>query len=134
MKKIFLHEPDACIFDIMTLILSDQDYEVKALPDKQNTDLNLELIQYDPDLVIIDCFLDLIKPARWCEKIKSLSPGIFIIATSCNSDIGITYRKMGFDSYLQKPFDINFLTLLVAQYTRQLSHCRSFKKEFIRNL
>jgi len=47
MKKIFLHEPDAAVFDMMTLVLNDQDYEVKALPNLDGSNLNLELIQYE---------------------------------------------------------------------------------------
>lgn len=123
MKKIFLHEPNAAIFEIMTLVLKEQDYEVKALPDPDSNYLNLELIQFEPDLVIIDCFQDLLKPAQWCRMIKSFSSNIGLIASSCNNDIDVTYKKMGFDSFLRKPFDIDFLTQLVAQYTRQYAHC-----------
>lgn len=122
MKKIFLHEPNAAIFDVMTIALNDLGYTVSAFPG-EDANIESELIHYDPDLVIIDCFYDLLKPALWNKQVKSLISGVCTIASSCNNDIDKTYKLMGFDAYLKKPFEMDFLSQLVLRYTRQFASC-----------
>lgn len=122
MKKIFLYEPDAAIFEIISLILADEGCQVRKFPYWEG-DLATAVVSYVPDLVMMDCFQDLLRPARLCRLISVLCPQTSLIATSCNSDIDHTYRKMGFDTYLRKPFDIAQLTKLVNRYIPQTAGC-----------
>lgn len=122
MKKKFLYEPDVAIFEIISLILTEEGCQVKNLP-YWDSDLTTAVVSYTPDLVIMDCFQDLLRPARLCRLISVLCPKTGLIATSCNPDIDLTYRKMGFDTYLRKPFDIAQLTKLVSRYVTQTAGC-----------
>ncbi|RQO73546.1 hypothetical protein DBR40_14470 [Pedobacter sp. KBW01] len=122
MKKIFLHEPDLAIFEIISLILADEGCQVKTLP-YWDGDLATAVVSYGPDLIIMDCFQDLLRPARLCRVIRTLCPQTALIASSCNTDIDLTYRKMGFDTYLRKPFDIARLITIVNRYTPVAANC-----------
>jgi len=122
MKKIFLYEPDEAIFEIISLILSEDGWQIKALP-YWDGDLATAIVSYAPDLVMMDCFQDLLRPARLCRIISALCPQTRLIASSCNMDIDLNYRKMGFDMYLRKPFDIAQLTTLVNRYMPLPASC-----------
>ncbi|WP_175636381.1 response regulator transcription factor [Pedobacter ghigonis] len=122
MKRIYLHEPDVAIFEIISLILSEEGCEVKTLP-YWDGDLATAVVSYAPDLIIMDCFQDLLRPARLCRVIRTLCPHTTLIASSCNPDIDLTYRKMGFNNYLRKPFDIARLTTMVNRYLPQTANC-----------
>lgn len=113
MKKVFLFEPDAGIYDIISFVLQNEGCVVHPLPDPESTSFKEAIRQADPDLVIIDCFLNESKPSSWCKKINHILNDVPIIATSCLSTIKQRYQRMGFSGYLEKPFDIRSLEEMV---------------------
>lgn len=122
MKKVFLYEPDRSIFEVISFVLSDSGYLVKALP-KFNHKLRQEVVKFKPDLMIVDYFMDLFSPVSICRLARSVNPQIGLIALSCNIDLDKTYRKMGFDCFLQKPFDIDHLLELVKIHSKEVVTC-----------
>lgn len=122
MKKVFLHEPDRSIFEVISYVLSDSGYLVKALP-KFNHRLRQEIVNFKPGLIIIDYFRDLFTPLSICRLARSVDPNIGLIGLSCNTDLDKTYRKMGFDCFLQKPFDIDHLLDTVKTHSEKTVTC-----------
>lgn len=119
MKRIFLHEPDASIFEIVTLTMQEEGYQIRPLLEPNHPNFVSELRRLRPDLILMDCYRDLSGAAAWCKSIRSVVAGICIVAFSCNSDIDKTYHSMGFDAYLKKPFDISHMIGLVKRCTAQ---------------
>ncbi|MEJ2881025.1 hypothetical protein [Pedobacter sp. GR22-6] len=119
MKSILLHEPEASIFDIVTLTLQEEGYQIRPLLKPDHPKFITELTKSRPELILMDCYRDLSDSAAWCKAIRSVVAGICIVAFSCNNDIDKTYRSIGFDAYLKKPFDISYMIGLVNRCTSQ---------------
>ncbi|MHA4895218.1 response regulator [Pedobacter sp. PWIIR3] len=115
MKRICLHEPDAAIFEIVTLTMQEEGYQIRPLLQPDHPKFIFELNKFCPELVIMDFYRDLNASIAWCKSVRSVVAGICIVAFSCNNDIDQTYRSMGFDAYLKKPFDISQMTGLVQR-------------------
>lgn len=115
MKKVFLFEPDTGIYDIISYVLQNDGCVVHPLPDPESTSFKEAIQQADPDLVIIDCFINEAKPSSWCKTIRDIVNEVPIIATSCLSNIKQRYQTMGFSGYLEKPFDIRSLEHIVKR-------------------
>jgi DNA-binding NtrC family response regulator len=51
-----------------------------------------------------------------CHRIKEKYPHLPVIAMSCNCNIYEEYNKVGFDAYIEKPFDLDRLSYIVRKY------------------
>jgi len=119
MKKIFLYEPDAGIFEVIFLALLDKGYQTLRLPDPGHSGFKRMLLRDRPEVVIADHFLDVSNSTKLCSSIKTVLPEVAIIATSCNHDIEETYHQLGFDDYIRKPFDLRILFKTVSSNIKQ---------------
>lgn len=118
MKKIMLHEPDTSVFEVMSLTLIEKGYTIRPFPYSHPIPIR-EILDFRPDLVIIDFFQDHSLPTKIAALVRSVLPATGLILSSCNFDIGKTYINMGFDYYLSKPFDIDQFAKLVNIYSQK---------------
>lgn len=119
MFKIMVVEDDPQISSIICENLGKHGFDCCQV--KQFDNVLDEVIEYSPDLVLMDINLPCYDGFYWCGKIRVLSkvPLIFISARSTDMDI-IIATNMGGDDYLIKPFSIDVLLAKVSGLLRRV--------------
>ena len=107
MEKILIVEDDADIREGVRILLEGEGYSVS---EAENGRKGLELLEEEPDLVILDVMMPGMSGLKTCEEIRKISyvPVLFLTAKSQESDklIGL---MAGGDDYLVKPFSYSEL-------------------------
>ncbi|MFR9145362.1 MAG: response regulator transcription factor [Mediterraneibacter sp.] len=107
MEKILIVEDDADIREGVRILLEGEGYSVS---EAENGRKGLELLEEEPDLVILDVMMPGMSGLKTCEEIRKISyvPVLFLTAKSQESDklIGL---MAGGDDYLAKPFSYSEL-------------------------
>lgn len=107
MEKILIVEDDADIREGVRILLEGEGYSVS---EAENGRKGLELLEEEPDLVILDVMMPGMSGLKTCEEIRKISyvPILFLTAKSQESDklIGL---MAGGDDYLAKPFSYSEL-------------------------
>lgn len=107
MEKILIVEDDADIREGVRILLEGEGYSVS---EAENGRKGLELLEGEPDLVILDVMMPGMSGLKTCEEIRKISyvPVLFLTAKSQESDklIGL---MAGGDDYLAKPFSYSEL-------------------------
>lgn len=107
MEKILIVEDDADIREGVRILLEAEGYSVS---EAENGRKGLELLEEEPDLVILDVMMPGMSGLKTCEEIRKISyvPVLFLTAKSQESDklIGL---MAGGDDYLAKPFSYSEL-------------------------
>lgn len=107
MEKILIVEDDADIREGVRILLEGEGYSVS---EAENGRKGLELLEEEPDLVILDVMMLGMSGLKTCEEIRKISyvPVLFLTAKSQESDklIGL---MAGGDDYLAKPFSYSEL-------------------------
>ena len=114
-KKIIIIEDDPDILDIMTYILSEEDYEVIASTDSKPLD---EVLLHEPMLILLDNRLTEGYGQDFCARFKSNpeTRHFPVILVSANTALEEMARDSLADGYLKKPFDIVELVELVKRF------------------
>ena len=107
MEKILIVEDDADIREGVRILLEGEGYSVS---EAENGRKGLELLEEEPDLVILDVMMPGMSGLKTCEEIRKISyvPVLFLTAKSQESDklIGL---MAGGDDFLAKPFSYSEL-------------------------
>ena len=107
MEKILIVEDDADIREGVRILLEGEGYSVS---EAENGRKGLELLEEEPDLVILDVMMPGMSGLKTCEEIRKVSyvPVLFLTARSQESDklIGL---MAGGDDYLAKPYSYSEL-------------------------
>ena len=107
MEKFLIVEDDADISEGVRILLEGEGYSVS---EAENGRKGLELLEEEPDLVILDVMMPGMSGLKTCEEIRKISyvPVLFLTAKSQESDklIGL---MAGGDDYLAKPFSYSEL-------------------------
>ncbi|MGF7081507.1 response regulator transcription factor [Mucilaginibacter sp. UYCu711] len=112
--KILVLEDDEDIVSLITIILEDNGYEIKAL--LSGDTVFEEIDMFKPNLVLMDIMLGTMDGREICRKIKSVyrQPVILI---SASYKIKSTLKPPGApDDFIAKPFDIDHLLFKVAEH------------------
>jgi DNA-binding response OmpR family regulator len=113
MEMILVHERDSGTLEMITAALQMHGYRVCSLTDNDGN-LIATIRQRHARLVLLDCWLNNAADQRTLQWIKSHFPAVPVIALSCDKRIGEQYRQLGFDDYLDMPFDLETLYRLVG--------------------
>ena len=101
-EQILIIEDDPDIREGVRILLESENYEVR---EAENGRKGLEMMDPEPDLVILDVMMPVMSGLRTCEEIRKISyvPILFLTAKAQESDklIGL---MAGGDDYLGKPF------------------------------
>lgn len=124
METILVQETDSATLEVLTFALQMEGYRVVTLPDQQESVLEM-IRRHHPKLVLLDCWLSHYTGKQISHWIKAHFPRLPVIAFSCDGHIDEEYRKLGFDGYLKKPFDLKILYEVIRKF---LSHKRNHKK------
>ena len=115
METIMVQEPDAALLDVVSTALQMDGYRVYSLTDAHENIPEM-IRRYRPKLILLDCWLRNSTAKQVAHWIKSLFPRLPVIAFSCDNHIDQEYRRLGFDGYLKKPFDLDVLYRVVSEH------------------
>lgn len=111
MKKILVVDDNRDILDLITLLLEIEGYEVMAVDNGHELNRNME--QFHPDIVIMDVMLGGLDGRDLCANIKEnrQTSNIPIIMISASHDLQIHSMKKNCrpNDFLAKPFNIDCL-------------------------
>jgi two-component system phosphate regulon response regulator PhoB len=105
-KKILIIENDDDIRNIVDFILAEEGFNTLSIPEPQSL---TEILQFSPDVILVDEFINSKPGHRLCLKIKhdvNLKQ-IPVIVLSTASDIELIATECNANDYLRKPFDVH---------------------------
>ena len=117
-KKVMLIQDDLDCREIMRYILEEEGYNVMYPETKQ-----ILKVAADYDLIVIDEFSEGRTGIEICKKLKAnnLTSNKPIILTSVTNNLKFLAQNCNADSYLVKPFDVNYFAQLIKTVlSRQL--------------
>ncbi len=129
-KKIVVADDDKDIAIVLTMMLEDAGYEVKATANERTAQI---VRDYQPDLLLLDIWMLGIDGRDICKYLKGLqfTSHIPIIMISANQDTENIARKAGADDFIAKPFDMNQLLEKVKGYTYKLKNNHSIQPQLL---
>ena len=115
METIIVQDTDQTVLEMLTAALEMDNFEVYPLMDYDADFLSL-IYQLRPHVVVLDYPLRGERCLAACRRIKEKYPHLPVIASSCNNNIHQEYNKLGFDGYIEKPFDLDLLYCILRKH------------------
>mgnify|MGYP000859426913 CR=1 FL=1 len=118
MYKIIIVEDDITIAKTIAEYLRRWDYNVTYIKDFKK--ITEQVIQFDPQLILLDVMLPYYNGVYWGSEIRKLSkvPIIFISSASDKMNI-VMAMNMGGDDFIAKPFDLDVLAAKINALMRR---------------
>ena len=104
-RKVLIIENDADIRDIVDYILAKEGFTTLTIPEPETMQ---HILQFAPDVILIDEFINSKPGHRLCLKIKNtpLLNKIPVIVLSTANDIELIATECQANDYVRKPFDV----------------------------
>jgi len=115
MKTIIVQDTEKEILDVLTTALELDHFKVFPAIGYE-VDLLSMIGRVRPHGVMLDYLQEGSECIRICRQIKTHYPDLPVIAMSCNSNINQVYDQHGFDDYIEKPFDLDYLYLVLRKH------------------
>ncbi|KAA8485852.1 two-component system cell cycle response regulator DivK [Arcticibacter tournemirensis] len=114
-KRILIFDDDVDILSICSYILEEQGWDVHTSPHCNNISEFVRGIQ--PDVILMDNWIPDSGGVIATQTLKSERDlrTIPVIYFSANNDIQSLAAQAGADTYLEKPFDLNELELVIER-------------------
>ncbi len=112
--RILVIDDDVAVVEVLAVCLREQGYEVSSALTSGD---GLRLITMShPDVVLLDIGLPDMNGVEVLRRIRSIDPTIRVIMVTANTDVLIAEEslRLGAFYYVDKPFDLAFLTRVVA--------------------
>lgn len=117
-QRILIVDDDENIAELISLYLAKDGYESKIIYDGESAIQSI--IEYNPDLVLLDIMLPGMDGYEVCTKIRSQSDTPIIMLSAKGETFDKVYGlKMGADDYIAKPFDSKELIARVGAVLRR---------------
>lgn len=118
MQKILIVEDDEKLRDELEIFLNKNGYEAQSLKAFDNS-IN-DILNINPDLVLLDINLPFTDGEFICKEIRKQSNMPIIIVTSRDSEIDeLVSINYGADHYITKPFNIQILLAKIGSVLRR---------------
>lgn len=118
MQKILIVEDDEKLRNELEIFLTNNGYQAESIKRFNNT-IN-EILNINPDLVLLDINLPNADGEYICKEIRKKSNMPIIIVTSRNNEIDeLLSINYGADHYITKPFNIQILLAKIASLLRR---------------
>jgi two-component system response regulator VicR len=107
-KKILVIDDDQDILDFTEFLLQDKGYEVIA---SLTGDILDDVLLINPDLIILDNWLDGTTGSELCKKLKTTenTNHIPVILFSAATGLKNIAQDCLADDFIEKPFDVDYL-------------------------
>ena len=99
--------------------MNEQGFETLSIPDPENL---TDIIQFAPDVILLDEFINSRAGHRLCRKIKQINvlAAIPVIILSTAHDIELIAVECQANDYIRKPFDVaDMVGIVVRSVSRQ---------------
>lgn len=117
-NKILIIEDDEKLRNELKIFLSKNGYQAEIIEKFDNT--IQDIIEKDPDLILLDINLPNIDGQYICKEIRKKSDMAIIIITSKDNEIDeLLSINYGADQYITKPFNIQILLAKIASLLRR---------------
>ncbi|WP_086315167.1 hypothetical protein A5821_002608 [Enterococcus sp. 7F3_DIV0205] len=118
MKKIYIVEDDVQITKTVAAFLRKWGFDIRVAGDFQN--VAVDVLQYRPDLVLMDISLPLYNGFYWCSELRKQTevPIVFLSSADDNMNI-LMAMNMGADDFIAKPFDLQILVAKIQAILRR---------------
>jgi CheY-like chemotaxis protein len=118
-KRILIVDDNSDILNLLSEALEQEGYAVTALPYTEN--IIGSIIQYQPDLVMLDFLLAGINGGELCHQLKTspVSSHIPVIMLSGYPRVLESLGNYGADEFIAKPFDLNYLYTSVKHWIEE---------------
>lgn len=117
-KNVLIIENDQDIRHIVEFILQEQGYQTLSIPEPDDL---LKLVAFQPDLILLDEFINSEPGHRLCLKIKKIPAlaAVPVIILSTANDIELIATACEANDFIRKPFDVDDM---IAKVLRGLDH------------
>ena len=107
-------------------MLQKEDLDVKTVP-KDGMEVYQGIVQYRPDIVVMECYMPHIDAIGILSFAKTLTPAPAFLVTSAydNSHVEKEIMSHGAAGYLLRPFDLEYLKDRVVNLSRHLGSYRT---------
>ncbi len=121
MSRILIVDDSIDLLEAMEIILIQKGFEVQTLSGWHN--LHSNIINFKPDLVILDIFLGGKDGREICKELRNtiVSKYLCIMMFSASSKALEDYESYGADDFLEKPFGIKNL---IEKIETLLNNCK----------
>lgn len=118
MQKILIVEDDEKLRDELEIFLNKNGYQAQSLKTFENE--ITDILNINPDLVLLDINLPNIDGEYICKEIRKQSQMPIIIVTSRDNELDeLLSINYGADHYITKPFNIQILLAKIASLLRR---------------
>ncbi len=116
-KKVWILEDDPDIGEVISLLLTDEGYEVSLFPDASTFTASLPTL--DADVLVMDVMLPDGNGIDLCQQVKASTtmghiPVLMMSANKGLADLNGYYRA---DDFIAKPFDIDEMARKIKRLT-----------------
>ena len=130
--RVLLADDEATIRKVITLLLKEQGYEVKAVNNGREA-VNA-LMDFQPDVILLDQQMPVLTGVEALEEIKRIRPNQVVVFVSAFGSISLAVDaiKKGAYDFIEKPFDNDNLLLTVQraiEHSRMKSEIRTLKTQ-----
>lgn len=114
-KKILIIDDDQDILDVTRFLLTDTGYEVVV---SQTTEILSELSQINPDVILLDDWLDGTSGHEACKilKAKEATKNIPVIMFSAVDYLDKVAEECLADGFVKKPFELDHLVEVLENH------------------
>ena len=115
MKKVLIFDDDADILEVCAIVLETNGFAVTT--ESNCEDLLRKVLNCEPDVVLMDNKIPPVGGIAATQEIKAASAwrNLPIVYFSANQDIARLAAEAGADVYIEKPFDLDELVLLLQR-------------------
>jgi DNA-binding response OmpR family regulator len=115
-KKILVIDDDESILDAVSLILEENDYEVKSTLKAEEA--YPKAIEFQPDLILLDVLLSGKDGREICKDLKEQSEtkDIPVVMISAHPSARASVKEFGADDFIAKPFQVEDLLSSVEKH------------------
>ena len=133
--KILIADDEASIRKVISLLLREQGYEVKAV--SNGREAVEACIAFQPDVILLDQQMPLMTGVEALEEIKRIRPHQVIVFVTAFGSISLAVDavKKGAYDFIEKPFDNDTLLLTVKraiEHSRMKGEIRTLKSQIKR--
>lgn len=116
-KKILVLERDEAILEIVSHVLVDAGYDIKALNAEDG--IYEQITAYQPNAILLDIIAPSTTGTEICNKLKKdkKTRHIPVIVYSTHAKVTQTIKQDCADEVLPKPFDIDDLLSVIETFT-----------------
>ena len=104
MPGILIADDHADLSEMLRMLLTMHKFETAVAATK--TALNLQLVSFKPDLILLDVRLGRENGRTICQDIKQKDPTMLIILISASPELLEDFQSCLADETIEKPFDI----------------------------